>query len=196
MRLILEYSRFQAYKPIKLSIKGHSIFFNREKSKEREILIRSITDKIYPDLMGDGSININGFVVSGELINKAQKNIAILYEIVDIAKSNGYSITTADDLISFIRDFKNELFSVGGEFFERIYNRLVEATDKGEASESKSNSLFMRYSKSKGIEVDLKEPNLKEDRDGGIDAYFKYGGSIYTIQTKTLHKRRTVKKKW
>lgn len=200
MGLILEYykfleSRFQAdYKPIKLSIKGHSIFFNREKSKEKDILIRSITDKIYPDLMGDNSIDVNGFIVSGELINKAQKNIAILYEIVDIAKSNGYSITTADDLIGFISSFKNELFSVSGEFFERIYNRLGGATDKGKLSESKSNDLFMRYSNSKGIEVDLKEPTLKQDKDDGIDAYFEHKGRIYTIQTKTLHKRRSVKK--
>jgi hypothetical protein len=191
MRLILEYykfleSRFQAdYKPIKLSIKGQSIFFNIEKSKEKDILIRSITDEIYPDLMGDDSININGFVVSGELINKAQKNIAILYEIVNIAKSIGHSVTTADDLIGFINSFKQELFSVGGEFFERIYNRLGGSTDKGKLSESKSNDLFMRYSNSKGIEVDLKEPELQQDK-AGIDAYFEHKGRIYTIQTKTL----------
>lgn len=191
MELILEYykfleSNFKSIKPIKLSIKGKSIFFNIEKLKEKDTLIRSITDEIYHGLVGDDSIYINGFIVSGELINKAQKNISILYEIVDIAESNGYPITKADDLIGFIRSFKNELFSVSGQFFERIYNRLCGATDKGKLSESKSNSLFMRYSNSKGIEVDLKEPELQQDKDG-IDAYFKYKGRIYTIQTKTLY---------
>ena len=188
MKLILEYGRFMAeYKPINLYIKGQApIFLDAKKSEEKEILVRSIINKIYPGFRGNDSFDVDGVSVSGELLNKSQKNISILYEIVDISKSIGQTIRTADDLINFIRINAFDLFSVKGKFFDRIYTRLGGATEKGKSKESESNDLFTRYANSKGIKVELKAPESYQQDIDGIDAYFEYNGNRYTIQTKTL----------
>ncbi len=188
MKIIKDFSRFKAdYKPITLYIKGQSpIILDSEKSRQKEVLVRSIIDEIYPKFSGNDSFDVDGFIVSGELLNKAQKNIAILYEIVDIAKSIGVSIFTADELIEFISQYRFDLFSVSGKFFDKVYTRLGGVTEKGKQKELESNDLFVRYANSKGIKVDLKSPDSYKDDIAGIDAYFELNGIRYTIQTKTL----------
>ncbi len=188
MKIIKEFAKFRAdYKPINIYIKGKDpIVLNYEMSRKKEILIRSIINEIYPNLTGDGSFDVDGFTVSGELLNKSQKNIAILYEIVDIAESINVTISTANDLIEFISKYRFDLFSVGGRFFDRIYARLGGVTEKGKKKELESNDLFIRYTNSKGIKIDLKSPKSYKEDIAGIDAYFEYNDNIYTIQTKTL----------
>jgi hypothetical protein len=188
MKLIREFGRFIAdYKPINLYIKGQKpIILEFEKARQKELLVRSIITEIYPGFRGNDSFNVNGTMVSGELLNKAQKNIAILYEIVDIAKSIGVSILTADDLIDFISKYRTDLFSVNGKFFDRVYTRLGGATTKGKEKESESNELFTRFANIKGIKVELKSPDSYQEDIAGVDAYFEHKGTRYTIQTKTL----------
>lgn len=188
MKLILEYDRFVAeYKPINLYIKGQaSIFLDANKSKEKEILVRSIIHEIYPEFRGNESFNFKGVTISGELLNKAQKNIAILYEIVSIAKEEGEKIQTADQLINFISTHSKDLFHPEGIFFNRIYTRLGGATETGKLKESESDELFTRYANTKGIKVELKAPDSYKQDISGIDAYFELKGTRYTIQTKTL----------
>lgn len=187
MKLILEYDRFVAeYKPINLYIKGQaSIFLDSTKSKEKETLVRSIIHEIYPGFRGNDSFNFKG-TISGELLNKAQKNIAILYEIVSIAKEEGEKIQTADQLINFISKHSKNLFHPEGIFFNRIYTRLGGATETGKLKESESDDLFNRYANTKGIKVELKAPESYKQDIAGIDAYFELKGTRYTIQTKTL----------
>ena len=188
MRIIKDFSKFKAdYKPITLYIKGQDpIILDSEKSRQKEVLVRSIINEIYPKFSGNDSFDVDGFTVSGELLNKAQKNIAILYEIVDIAKSIDVPILTADELIQFISDYRFDLFSVGGRFFDKVYTRLGGVTEKGKQKELESNDLFIRYASSKGINIDLKSPDSYKDDIAGIDAYFELDGTRYTIQTKTL----------
>lgn len=188
MRLISEYSNFRAeYRPITLYIKGQSpIAFDVNKIKQKELLVRGILNEFYPKLRGNDYFNVEGVIVSGELLNKAQKNISILYEIVDIAKSTGVTVNSAEDIINFISDFKKDLFYVTGKFFYRIYKRLGGATEKGRTKENEANELFTRYANSKGIKVELKSPDSYKEDIAGIDAYFDYNGQKYTIQTKTL----------
>jgi hypothetical protein len=188
MKLILEHSRFIAeYKPLNLYIKGQRpIIIDVEKSMQKELLIRSIIDEIYPPFKGNDNFVIDGILISGELLNKAQKNIAILYEIVDIAKSIGISIINSDDLINFIRKYKFDLFSVSGKFFDRVYRKLGGTTEKGKLRELESDNLFTRYADSKGIKVELKAPSSYQEDIKGVDAYFEHKGVKYTIQTKTL----------
>jgi hypothetical protein len=146
MKIIKDFSRFKAdYKPITLYIKGQDpIILDSEKSQQKEVLVRAIINEIYPKLNSGASFDIDGFIVSGELLNKAQKNIAILYEIVDIAKSIGVSIFTADELIEFISQYRFDLFSVGGKFFDKVYTRLGGVTEKGKQKELESNDLFIK----------------------------------------------------
>lgn len=188
MRLILEYGNFVAeYKPINLLVKGQSpVFLSVDKSREKELLVKSIIREIYPKHRGDETFKFKGVMISGELLNKAQKNIAILYEIINIAKEEGVKIQTADDLINFIKNKANDLFSPDGLFFNRVYGRLGGATDKGRIMESESNNFFKRYADSKGISIDLKSPDTYKQDIGGVDAYFELKGVKYTIQTKTL----------
>lgn len=188
MKLILEYGRFVAeYRPINLYIKGQpSIFIDVIKSKEKEILVRSIINEIYPGLKGNDSFDFNGVILSGELLNKAQKNIAILYEIVSIAREEGEIIQTSDQLINFISAHSQDLFHPEGIFFNRIYTRLGGTTEMGRVKESESDELFTRYAEDKGIKVELKAPDSYRQDIDGIDSYFEHEGTRYTIQTKTL----------
>ncbi len=83
MRLIKEFANFRkpTYSTIRILIKGQSpIVFDEKKTEEKDILIRSLINKLYPGFTADSSYNINGYIVSGELINKSQKNISILYQ--------------------------------------------------------------------------------------------------------------------
>ncbi len=187
MKLLLEYSQYKAsYAPIKIYVKGVSpIFLDKSKSREKELLVRSIINEIYPKFDGNNSFEFDGVVVSGELLNKAQKNIAILCEIVEISKSTSV-IRTADDLISFIRENKYDLFSPKGKFFSRIYGRLDKATKSGKVKENESDLLFKEFTKSKGFEIELKAPDSYKEDIKGVDAYFISKGRKYTIQTKTL----------
>lgn len=188
MKLIREFGRFVAdYKPINLYIKGQKpIIIDPDKARQKELLVRSIINQLYPNFRGNDSFIVNGVSISGELLNKAQKNIAILYEIVDIAKSEGVKIQTADDLINFISAHSQDLFHPDGVFFDRVYTRLGGATTKGKEKESESNNLFTRYANSKGIKVELKSPDSYQEDIAGVDAYFEHNGTKYTIQTKTL----------
>lgn len=190
MKRILEFSKFQAeYRPITLHVKGiGSIHLDEKKVEQKEILIRSIINKIYPGFRKDESFERNGVMISGELLNKTQKNIAILYEMIDIAKSIGIQIKTADDLINFISQRGQDLFSSDGQFFKRIYKRLGGATELGKEKESVANDFFKRFAKERGIDIELKSPKSYKDDIGGIDAYFEYNGKTWTIQTKTLSK--------
>jgi hypothetical protein len=188
MVLILEYSKFIAeYKPINLKVKGQPpIFFSSEKSREKELLIKSIIRDIYPKHRVDETFEFNGVMIRGELLCKAQKNIAILYEIIDIAKSKGVKIKNADDLINFIKNQSNELFHPNGAFFDRIYKKLGSKSDEGVVKESEAKEFFKRYADNKGISIDIKSPdNYNQDIDG-VDAYFELNGVRYTIQIKTL----------
>ena len=188
MRLILEYGKFIAkYEQLKLFIKGQSpIIFNFKKTEEKERLVRRILKEIYgDDFNKDPIVEYDGVELSSELLNKAQKNITILYEIVYIAKSIGNRIQTADDLMEFIKSQKDNLFKPSGRFFDRIYSRLGKVTEKGKEKEEKSDKLFNNYAATKGVSVDLKSPTSSEDI-GGIDSFFHYNGKKYTIQTKTL----------
>lgn len=181
---ILEYLDFTGYKPIILYIKGQSpIEINSEKSREKDLLIRSITNEFYPNLIGYKEIN--GTIVNSNLINKAQKNTAILYEIVYIAKSEGINIKNADELLKYISENKYDLFNVNGKYFSKIYNRLKSVSELGKDVEIKAKNIFIEYSNSKGISIQLEEPTEEEDKKG-IDIYFIYNDKKWTIQTKTL----------
>jgi len=188
MRIIKEFNRFVAdYKPINLYIKGQSpIIIDGDKAKEKELLVRSAIKKFYPDIKIDELyINTMGVRLRTDLLNKAQKNIAILYEIVDIAKENEIIIKTADDLINFISENLANLFKVGGAFFDRIYARLEGVSKKGTEKELISDILFKKYAKSKGFNISMMSTYSDEDI-GGTDSYFKHNNKKYTIQTKTL----------
>jgi hypothetical protein len=189
MKIIREFSRFVAsYKPINLYIKGQSpIIIDENKAREKELLIRSIIKNLYPEMKSsDAYITSMGVDLRTDLLNKAQKNIAILYEIVDIAKENRIKIETADNLIEFISKNSTDLFKVGGKFFDRIYARLEGVSKKGKDKESISDELFQRYAKSKGRYVNLKPPGTSDEDIRGVDSFFSHGDKKYTIQTKTL----------
>lgn len=181
---LLEYADFTGYKPITLYIKGQwPIYIDPEKSKEKDLLIRSITNEFYPNLIGDKEIN--GIIISSHLINKAQKNTAILYEISYIAISNNKRPLTIDQLLDYIRENKYDLFHVNGKYFNLIYNRLKSVSELGKDAETKTKDFFTEYAESKEISIELKDPTEEEDKKG-TDLYFNYKGKSWTIQTKTL----------
>ena len=86
MRLILEFDKFKPeYRPIRLFKKdSYLVNFDENKTEEKEKLVRSIINEFYPDIKKSDTINIDGRVLSSELINKSQKNLKILYVIADI----------------------------------------------------------------------------------------------------------------
>jgi hypothetical protein len=189
MKIIREFSRFVAsYKPINLYIKGQSpIIIDEDKAREKELLIKSIIKSLYPEMKSsDSYITTMGVDLRTDLLNKAQKNISILYEIVDIARENGIKLETSDSLIDFILKNSKDLFKVGGRFFDRIYARLENVSKKGKDKESISDELFQRYAKSKGKYVNLQPPGSSDEDIKGVDSYFILNDNKYTIQTKTL----------
>jgi hypothetical protein len=203
MKLILEFDKFvfesdyysrkdkrePRYTPLKLEKKGEFlIFFDAAKSEEREKLIRKILNEIYPNFNSVKGFNINGLLISSELLNKCPKNISILYEIIEISKSISQTINNADELLYFIERFKYDLFSPSGRFFNKIYEKMGGSSEKGRLREKEAENLFIEYANSKGFfNIEIKSPTAKEDISG-IDCYFEFNKKRYTIQTKTLSK--------
>lgn len=188
MRLILEFDKFKPeYRPIRLCKKGYYLVnFDSSKTEEKEKLIRSILNEYYPEIKKSDSIDIDGKILSSEILNKSQKNIKILYVISDIMLNLNISVDLPDDVINFIRDNSYDLFNVNGLYFDEIYNALKEVSESGLIKERKGSDLFKRYALSKGFEVEILPPDTSSQDIEGVDAYFKIDKTTYTIQIKTL----------
>lgn len=85
---ILEWGEFVAdYKPINLYIKGRApIIISSEKSKEKELLVRSIIKRIYPNFSGNNDFSVGGRLVSGELLNKARRTLLFYMRLLILLK--------------------------------------------------------------------------------------------------------------
>lgn len=139
MRIILEFDKFKAeYRPIRL-FKGdcYLVNFGVDKTEEKEKLVRSIINDYYPDINKSTSINVNGRILSTELLNKSQKNLKIMYVIADIMLDLGLSVKYPNDIISFIRDNSYDLFYPDGVYFDYIYNALRGVTESGALEKKK-----------------------------------------------------------
>lgn len=189
MRIILEFDKFKAeYRPIRLfKADCYLVNFGVDKTEEKEKLVRSIINDYYPDINKSTSINVNGRILSTELLNKSQKNLKIMYVIADIMLDLGLSVKYPNDIISFIRDNSYDLFYPDGVYFDYIYNALRGVTESGALREKEGSDLFKKYAQSKGFTVDILPPDTSDDDIRGIDAYFKIEETPYTIQIKTLN---------
>lgn len=188
MKKILEFSKFKGdYRPLTLLIKGQApIAFTQEQAQRKELLVKNIIREIYGRFAGDTSFEFEGYIISGELLTKAQKNIAILYDMIQIAKSQDIIIKTPDELIDFIELHGQDLFHPEGEFFNIIYSKLGGTTQMGRDIESDANEFFTNYARRKGVEIELKAPENYREDIAGVDAYFTHNNKRYTIQTKKL----------
>ena len=181
------YESIAKYRPITLYVKGQqSIHFDLNAIREKEILMRQIINLYFPNIDSKDTVTYDGKTFNLEFINKSQKNIKIMYGIVEISKEMGVGIKNSRDYINFIRDYKDELFNPGGQFFSRIYSLLEEVSEKGRDIE-KTGFEFMKktiFNKT-GVSVEIRQPTPNEDK-AGIDGIFNYKGTDYTLQIKTL----------
>lgn len=189
MRIILEYGQYkkQYITPINLFVKGlGKIELSTEQVGRKEDIIKDIIREIYPNVYRGGVINIDGFDVETEYLTKAQKNIAILYDIVNISRDTKTPIKDAESLIDFISNNRHDLFRPGGLYFDIIYSKLSGVSGIGKKNETIANVFFEKFAKSKGIDTSVYPVEDKKEDILGYDAYFEHGGKRYTIQTKTL----------
>jgi len=188
MRLILEFDKFKPeYRPIRLfKIDKYLINFDAAKTEEKEKLVRSIINEYYPEINKSDTININGRLLSSELLNKSQKNIKIMHVIADIMLDLNMTVNHPDDIINFIRNNSYDLFNVDGAYFDMIYNALRGVTESGALREQEGSNLFKKYALSKGFDVEILPPDSSDQDIAGVDAYFKVEENPYTIQIKTL----------
>lgn len=182
-----ESSYVATYRPINLRLPGYTLEINTSKIEEKEKVIKSAINQIYPNFNFSKNIMVDGREVRTDILSKCQKNIAILYEFCNISLEEGNPIKTADELISFIDKNKFELFKVGGKYFDRIYSRLEKVSNSGSQKENIANDFIKKYARTKGIDIEILPPTSKEDI-GGIDGYFIFKGKKYTIQTKSISK--------
>jgi len=94
------------------------------------------------------------------------------------------NIKNASDFVNeLINNFDN-VYHYDGEFFNKNTKWILKNTRKsGLNAEKIAFKKFEDFSKSKGLDMEIKVPTTDEDI-GGTDGYFEYKGKKYTIQVK------------
>lgn len=123
-------------------------------------------------------ININGLIINTEYISKMVNNYTIFRSIV---RSNG--IRDEESFYNFMFQNLSNIYNFSGEYFNNTLNILINTTRKGNIEEKNSIEFFESILSSKGIDIKVDSPTIKEDI-AGIDGKFIWNGKTITIQVK------------
>jgi len=94
------------------------------------------------------------------------------------------NIKSAAEFVRKLIENFDDVYHYDGIFFNKNTKYILNRTkSKGSNSEDLSFIKFKEFSKSKGLDIEIKKPTIKEDREG-TDGYFMYKGRKYTIQVK------------
>lgn len=125
-------------------------------------------------------IKIGSIVINTEHLMKMVNNRTVFYNICKNER-----ITNSDDFLNFMKDYSNlkKYYHYQGSFFKDIFEILEAATNKGNLGEENSLNHFKWLMSAKNTPVVILKPTLREDISG-IDAKFKVGDEMKTIQVK------------
>lgn len=126
-------------------------------------------------------IRINNKILNTEYISKMVNNYTIFKTFI---REN--SIKNEKDFYQKIESSFNDIYSPDGDFFKRqTLPILINTTRKGNMLEKKAKEAFVKFAKTKGLEIELISPTVTEDIKG-IDSKFIHNGKTLTIQVKPL----------
>lgn len=163
-----------------------------EFAQYKNTINRILTVEMYPDMLKSvGSMKLvkalpyeeNGRDFS--VLNKVNTNIRLMSAIVST-----FAINNFKDLLAFVSDNRNDLFTDGGKYFRSLVYTTIRSTEKiGEENEELVANYIKNLAKDKyGIDIrPVREVTSSEnDMIRGIDITFDILGKAYTCQVKPL----------
>lgn len=124
--------------------------------------------------------------IDTEYVALMPNNITVLHRIVYKALKEGRVINNSQDLLNYI-ERNYSMFMPSDRFFWSLYSTTSGKKEKGDIKESEAEVFFKEFAASKGINVNLRKPeNREDDALEGEDLLFDHNGKVYTIQVKTL----------
>ena len=125
-------------------------------------------------------IDIDGFVINTEYLNKMVNNYTVFKKLIDMN-----NITNEDDFYRFMESNLYEIYNTKGKYFNIVTLPIViSTTRKGNIGEQKSLDFFKQVIlDKKNVNITMEKPTLQEDIKG-IDGKFNWGGKVVTIQVK------------
>ena len=93
-------------------------------------------------------------------------------------------IRSASEFFNKLLENFDDVYHYDGDFFNKHTKYILNRTkSKGKKAEKSVFNKFKEFSKSKGLNIEIKQPTIEEDIQG-MDGYFVYKGKKYTIQVK------------
>jgi hypothetical protein len=125
-------------------------------------------------------IKIGSIVINTEHLMKMVNNRTVFYYICKNEK-----ITNGEDFLKFMKDFSNlkKYYHYTGTFFKEVFKILEASSSKGKVGEENALKHFEWLMTTKKTPVVILKPTIREDISG-IDAKFKVGNKMKTIQVK------------
>jgi len=152
-------------------------------------LISKILGDLYPnriEIEGFWYVPAQDFDGKGafiSILNKAIGNITLFKSIV-----NNYNINTFNELITFVKNNKIDLFKQGGIYFDNTLQVLKISERKGIENEKKAIKHIKQYLKSKNIKFKIQQTPLYSRLDviDGIDVIITINSRDWYVQVKPL----------
>lgn len=141
----------------------------------------------------------------GDYVNKTYKSIGYIKNVNNVVELGGVEINvqlminnytifkrfimnnnikSASEFVNKLIENFDDVYHYDGDFFNKHTKYILNRTRSiGSKSEEMSFVKFKEFSKSKGLEIEIKTPTTEEDIQG-IDGYFIYKNKKYTIQVK------------
>jgi hypothetical protein len=95
------------------------------------------------------------------------------------------NIKSASEFVNKLIENFDDVYHYDGDFFNRETKYTLSNTKKkGDIAEKLSFHKFKKFSKSKGLDIEIEKPTTTKEDRGGTDGYFMYKGKKYTIQVK------------
>lgn len=165
-----------------------NIILSSEDRSQIRTIISSILKGYYPGLYTKGLITLyNGVTLNTEYLTKAVNNQLLLKKIIDDPRREIITnVNSKEDLFMFLTDNKFDLFNYDGKYFKYVYGLLASSSKRGRMFEEKAFQKFKDFAKKKGMDIEILDPTLEEDKNGGIDGKFLWNGRMITIQVKPV----------
>jgi hypothetical protein len=129
---------------------------------------------------GDVDINVDGYILNTEYINKMVNNYTIFKSVISYN-----SISNESEFYKFMLENMSSIYHWKSDFFiSNTLPILINTTRKGNIGEKDSLNFFKNeLLLKKNIHIDFIKPTISEDISG-IDGKFNWNGKEITIQVK------------
>ncbi len=133
----------------------------------------------YSYLGGNKDIDINGFILNTEYIDKMVNNYTVFKAIIRINK-----IYSEDDFYNYMISNLYDIYNINGKYFKTTtLPILINSTRMGNIGEKNSLDFFKKELLKRNINIEIIKPTMEED-SSGIDGKFNWNNKEITIQVK------------